>query len=322
MIPCGRCGTPLAPGTAVCPTCGTAQPTQPVLQAQPTQPGAVPVGSYCNHCGTAVPAGAAFCPTCGTPAGGSPSTPPGGGQRGVLVAAFVAAGVLVVVLIVLIAVLLVRRNDNQVATDGATTVSSATSLGSSSSTSTTAPASTTTAAPTTTTTAPTTTTADPGVAALRGAMVDLDRILVQSTQGRGQVGNAVAGVKSCSINPQEASREINNVISNRQSVLAQINAVDTRGSAQAGALVGQLRNAIQYSIDADIHYRDWMVFLYTDYYYTTPIGCPSGAAPTNAAYDAGNASSGQATNAKRSFVSAYNPVAQSYGLRTWSDTEI
>jgi hypothetical protein len=147
--------------------------------------------------------------------------------------------------------------------------------------------------------------------------------LTQSASGRGRVGALVDGVRNgCTYLPEEAEREINGVIANRQSVLAQINALDSRGNPEAITLVQQLQSAIQASIDADIGYRDWMVYLYTTYYYTTPIGCPGGQSPTDGSYDAGNAASSRATNAKRAFVSTFNPIANRYALQTWSDTQI
>jgi RNA polymerase subunit RPABC4/transcription elongation factor Spt4 len=321
-MPCQRCGTQVAPGSAFCPNCGQAQVlTSPAPVTSPT-PVANPPLTACARCGATVPAGSPVCTTCGTPAGapvpaGATGPPAGDGRSGLIIAAMVGLGLVLVALIVVFAVILIGRDSGTItATDSTTT--SVTSTSTSSSVTSTTLASTTTTAPTTTIDAA----QQQAAANLRAAMVDLDGIVAQSSQGRGQVGTVVAGVKACTINPEEASRQINNVIANRQSVLNQVNALNTRANSQVASLQSQLRTAIQASIDADVHYRDWMVYLYTDYYYTIPVGCPSGSAPTNASYDAGNSASSQATNAKRAFVAAYNPLAQNQGLRTWSDTEI
>jgi hypothetical protein len=105
-------------------------------------------------------------------------------------------------------------------------------------------------------------------------------------------------------------------------VLNQVNAVSTTTSPQAGQLARQLQTAIEESISADRHYSNWMTFLYRDYYYTDPIGCPDGSAPVDDEFAAGDADSEQATAAKEAFVAAYNPVAESLGLRTWAEEQI
>jgi hypothetical protein len=83
-----------------------------------------------------------------------------------------------------------------------------------------------------------------------------------------------------------------------------------------------LQAAIQASITADRHYRNWMTSLYTDYQYTDPVGCPSGSAPRDAEFNAGDAASAQASDAKATFVDTYNPIATAMGLRTWAEDEI
>jgi hypothetical protein len=174
----------------------------------------------------------------------------------------------------------------------------------------------------------TTTTLDPVAAArqanpdLYTAMVRFDDIIQQSTEGRAAVGPLVRGVRDCSISPQEASQQIDDIVANRQSVLNQVNAVSTTTSPQAGQLARQLQTAIEESISADRHYSNWMTFLYRDYYYTDPIGCPDGSAPVDDEFAAGDADSEQATAAKEAFVAAYNPVAESLGLRTWAEEQI
>lgn len=149
----------------------------------------------------------------------------------------------------------------------------------------------------------------------------VDGILTQSASGRQQVSSVVTGVvNGCSVAPQTASVTIRQVIVNRQSVLGQANALSAPDSATA-AVKADLVRALSASIDANRGYQQWLDNLYSTYYNAEPVGCPDGQAPTDANYDAATAASGRATAAKQSFVSAYNPLATSAGLRTWQESE-
>ena len=186
------------------------------------------------------------------------------------------------------------------------------------------PTTTVTSAPSTTLPPTTTTTLDP-VSAARAAKPQLydlvnrlENILDQSARGRGAVGPLVAGVKTCSIDPYDASRQINAIVNNRESVITQVSALPT--SADGGPLVSKLQLAIQESINADRSYSDWMNYLYSSYYYLFPIGCSR--APVNADFADADASSARASTSKQDFVDTFNPIAESFGLRTWSPSDI
>lgn len=278
----------------------------------------------CPSCGTVAPAGSRFCPSCGTTLPSLPApvaaAPPRSGAAVWWLAGTV--GVLVVVVAVLVTVLVTRSSGTDVGSTSVTVTSAVTSTAGSGPTST---------SPSTTTTAPsTTTTVDLQALAalkaeqdLREVATKLEGILDQSSSGRGRVGALVDGVRNgCQFTPEAAEQEINGVIANRQSVLNQLAALDAKGNPEAITLVQQLQSALQASIDADVGYRDWMVYLYTTYYYTEPIGCPGGFPPTNASFDAGQAASGRATAAKQAFVATFNPIASRYGLATWDASQI
>lgn len=176
---------------------------------------------------------------------------------------------------------------------------------------------------TVTTIAATTTTLDPISAAkaakpqLYDLAIRLENILDQSSKGRGQVGKTVGDVRSCSITPNTAAIEIDQVVANRRTVLSSITSLTNNAGPDGSALIGSLQSAIQNSIDADIYYASWMRYLYSRYYYTYPIGCPSGSAPTNSDYDMAVEASGRASASKQQFVDLFNPIAESFGLTTW-----
>jgi hypothetical protein len=175
---------------------------------------------------------------------------------------------------------------------------------------------------TTTTTGPTTTTLSPAqvkaLADYRDYASRLENILQQSAAGRGQVGTLVTGVQNgCQVLPQDASAQIRTVIDNRTSLLNQLAGLSVAPNSEAQGLYSLLQQSLQSSITADTQYKAWMDYLYTDYYYTFPVGCPNGSPPPNGSFDAARTADGNSTNLKTQFVNAFNPVASRFGLPTW-----
>jgi hypothetical protein len=169
--------------------------------------------------------------------------------------------------------------------------------------------------------APTTTTLSPAVIKAQADYKDyvnrLENILQQSAAGRGQVGSLVGGVQNgCQVSPQDASAQIRTVIDNRTSVLNQLAGLSVAPNAEAQNLYSLLQQSLQSSINADTQYKAWMDYLYTDYYYTFPVGCPNGVPPHNSSFDSAQAADGNSTNFKTQFVNAFNPVATRFGLAT------
>jgi hypothetical protein len=159
-------------------------------------------------------------------------------------------------------------------------------------------------------------------AARRAFVSQVETILEQSAQARAQVKNLVAGVTSgCAVAPGPASADIAQVIANRRSVLGQAAALDATSGPSAAAVRGSLVDALTKSIEADNQYEQWLDYLYSRYFNAYPVGCPLGAVPIDDHYRAATASSAAADVAKRSFVAAFDPIAEQLGLRTWTDTE-
>jgi hypothetical protein len=176
-------------------------------------------------------------------------------------------------------------------------------------------ASNTTAGSTTTTLSPAQVKA---VADYRDYVSRLENILQQSAAGRGQVGSLVSGVQNgCQVSPQEASAQIRTVIDNRTSVLNQLAGLSAAPNAEAQNLYSLLQQSLQSSINADTQYKAWMDYLYTDYYYTYPVGCPNGNPPMNDSFNTARADDGNSTSLKTQFVTAFNPVATRFSTTTW-----
>lgn len=172
----------------------------------------------------------------------------------------------------------------------------------------------------------TTTTVDPAAVKAeqdyRAYVERIGNIVQQSASGRGQVGRLVTGVENgCRISPFDASQQIRSVIDNRTSILNQLAGQAAAPNPEGQRIHSLLQQALQSSIEADIQYKGWMDYLYTDFYNTTPVGCPSGTPPKNAAYAAARTADARASDQKRQFVDAFDPVATRFGLQTWQESD-
>lgn len=169
--------------------------------------------------------------------------------------------------------------------------------------------------------ASTTTTINPAVvkalADYKEYMGRIENILQQSAAGRGQVGPLVTGVENgCQVSPQDASAQIRTVIDNRTSVLNQLAGLSVAPNSEAQNIYSLLQQSLQSSINADTQYKAWMDYLYNDYYYTFPVGCPNGSPPKNGSFSTAQSDDANSTNLKTQFVAAFNPVATRLGLPT------
>ena len=312
---CQSCGAEFLPGDTFCSGCGA-----PTIAPTAITP------AVCRGCGYGLPPTAQVCPRCGTPAGGSltqqlpsigaqpmiphaqsnlawASQPPRRTKWGLIVGGSIGGLVIIGLVIALI-----------LTTGGSTSTSSAVTKKHHRHRA--------AAAPTTTTTIDPVTLARSTQPELYDSMMRIGAILEQSASGRGQVGQVVAQVQSCSIDPNQAAIQIDSVVANRTTVLSQLSGIPNATSADTAAVVSSLQSAIGASIEADRGYSDWMKYLYNVYYYTYPIGCPSGQAPTNYSFDNATSASARATQAKSNFIAIYNPIASRFGLRTWSEGDI
>lgn len=271
----------------------------------------------CRSCDASLPEGTAFCISCGTPVTGGtaqqidPSASPiDTGPRGVRYGK-VSLFLLGVVALVVVAGVIIDRT---IGSDGSKEAGP-----------TDRPAATVT---TVTTIQSTTTTLDAISAAkkanpgLFSVATELQRILTLSSQGRGAVGTVVGNVRNCSVTPDVAAREIDQVVANRQAVAQQLSTLSNTGGAESQEAIDVLRTAIRESILADQYFSSWMKYLYANYYYAVPVGCPNGSAPLNGSYESAQAASDRASAAKQQFVERFNPIAERFGQAQWSPGDI
>ncbi len=147
-------------------------------------------------------------------------------------------------------------------------------------------------------------------AELRTFVTKVENFLVQSQDGRRQVGAAVKAAAACRLAPHAAAIQLDRVQRNRQSLLEQIAALSVPAREEALRSSDLLQRAARESIAADWHYRDWLLG-------RTRCG-PAGVSPD---LRAAAAASARATRAKRAFVAAFDPLARRFGRRVWAADE-
>jgi DNA-binding winged helix-turn-helix (wHTH) protein len=154
--------------------------------------------------------------------------------------------------------------------------------------------------------------AQANTATLRTFVDRVENVLEQAQNGRREIGAALTAGINCSISPHEAGQRIASVADNRQSILGQLGIFVTP-TQPADDAVTFLQRALQQSIEADRHYRD---AFFEDA--QSGSGCPP---RQNASFRLAARSNARATEAKRQFVSVFNPLASRFGRRTWTPAD-
>jgi DNA-binding SARP family transcriptional activator len=151
---------------------------------------------------------------------------------------------------------------------------------------------------------------NPSKADLAAFVGKVENFLVQSRDGRHEVRDAVAAVGRCRLTPRAAALRLDRVQRNRQSLLQQVAALSVPDGPEALRTSDRFQKAVQASIAADWHYRDWLLG-------RTRCGKPSPNRDLHQAWLADR----HATRAKRAFIAEFNPLAQRFGRRQWSEYE-
>src|SRR6266540_3296083 len=150
----------------------------------------------------------------------------------------------------------------------------------------------------------------PQATKLRTFVARIENVLTQSAEGRREIFTALSDGFNCSISPRNAARRIASVADNRQSVLVQLGNLEAPTS-QANKAVTLLQAALQNSIEADRLYRDGFVA-------DEHAGCPP---PPNPSFRSAARFDKRATAAKKRFVAAFNPLAERFHRRTWTEAK-
>ena len=142
-----------------------------------------------------------------------------------------------------------------------------------------------------------------------------EQLLEQNAGARAQVSQAVQGVGACTLDPHQAYDTLGAVVNTRKALVDQVNAIDAHALPEGDTLKGNLIQAWQASIAADIHFQAWALGV-------ADSGCSRGGVNSGPEWDAASAASSQATASKQAFSDQWSPVAARFGLRTWAENEL
>jgi DNA-binding SARP family transcriptional activator len=149
-----------------------------------------------------------------------------------------------------------------------------------------------------------------GNAELRSFVGKVENFLTQSGQGRRQVSSAIGGAFDCKLTPHAAVVRLNRVQRNRQSLLQQVAALSVPNDEAALRASDLLQKAVQFSIAADWHYRDWLLA-------RSRCGPPDRSPELKAA----RSTDTRATQTKRAFLAVFDPIARRFDQRVWNAGE-
>jgi DNA-binding SARP family transcriptional activator len=139
---------------------------------------------------------------------------------------------------------------------------------------------------------------------LRAFVHKLENFLAQSSTGREEVKQAIAGGLDCRLSPAAAEARLDSVERNRQSLLQQLAALRVPPGDAPLQASDLLQSALAASIAADGVYRDWL---------RVRRSCSGGERPPAAAQQA----DARATRLKREFLAVFDPLATRFGQRVW-----
>lgn len=138
-------------------------------------------------------------------------------------------------------------------------------------------------------------------------MTALGTYLARSASVRPAIQPAIDGVRTCSQTPASGQASMQQAINTRQDILNGLRTLSPSGLASGAQLISTLTAAMQHSVTADRYYQNWMA----------DFACGSDPGQ-NTNYLAGQNASAKATAAKQAFLDTWNPMAPSYGQKTYS----
>ncbi|MFB8030065.1 hypothetical protein ACFQ6U_26685 [Streptomyces sp. NPDC056465] len=144
----------------------------------------------------------------------------------------------------------------------------------------------------------------------------LDKLLADSNNSRSAVIGAVEKIKACRALDQAAS-DLKGAAQQRRGLVTRLEALSVDKLPAEAELKASLTTAWQASAEADDHYAAWAGQAKND-----KKVCKGGHARSTDATAQANASSGEATTAKRKASELWNSIARKYGLTERAPTQL
>ncbi|MEU6165270.1 hypothetical protein [Streptomyces tanashiensis] len=142
---------------------------------------------------------------------------------------------------------------------------------------------------------------------------ELSKLLATSSSSRETVISSVASINQCK-NLDQAASDLRGAAEQRRGLITKLQALSVDKIPDNAALTAALTKAWQASAAADDHYAAWADQM------KGKKACKGGHARSTSQKSAGDAKSGEATNAKKTAAGLWNPTATKYGLekRSWT----
>jgi hypothetical protein len=140
---------------------------------------------------------------------------------------------------------------------------------------------------------------------------NLSALLSQSVSDRGTINDAYNDVQSCGPALAQDQATFQQAVTSRQGLLSRLGSMPDAAALPAG-MISSLTQAWQASITAD---QDFAAWAQDESASCTPNG-------SDANLSAASGPDNQATQDKTAFVASWNPVAQQYGLPTYSQGQL
>ncbi|MBM7436928.1 hypothetical protein [Streptomyces sp. HB132] len=144
----------------------------------------------------------------------------------------------------------------------------------------------------------------------------LDELLADSNDSRSAVISAVEKIKSCRALDQAAT-DLTGAAEQRRGLVTRLEGLSVDKLPDNAELKASLTKAWQASAEADDHYARWAGQAKKD-----KKVCKGGSARSTDATAEANASSGEATTAKRKASGLWNSIARKYGLTERAPTQL
>ncbi|GAA3372650.1 hypothetical protein GCM10020367_28440 [Streptomyces sannanensis] len=144
---------------------------------------------------------------------------------------------------------------------------------------------------------------------------ELDKLLEDSNNSRASVISAVQSIKACD-NLDDAAGDLRDAARQRRDLVNRLKDISVDKLPDHAALTADLTKAWQASASADDHYAEWA------HQVDGKKGCKDGKARNTQSAAEGNRASGEATAAKQSAANRWNAIAEKYGLKKRTATDL
>ena len=160
---------------------------------------------------------------------------------------------------------------------------------------------------------PTSTLTDPAAQGNHAAQT-IAQDLASSATARSQVAAATSGLSACRVASAAALQMTDAAIATRERIIAQLSILNVNGLANGLTVQADLIQALNASLSADRSFAAWMTDVVNGRSCSAFAGDPNWAAA--------NAASSKATQTKSTFLDHWNPLARTYSLPTYSQSQL